>query len=171
MTNTEKLLEEARTAVGSVAPTHRSFYVNLIGLRQLVAEKESSYKCALANLWPPMPLDIGNCRHTVFCAARSSNEFLNLRAALVYLEGLPEAQEAETILAPLVAKVRELEAQLAADELAAGQVAQARQNAIDEAKAKALAEVEARFADPEPEAPAEPAKPFRGKVKLEAATA
>ena len=39
---------------------------------------------------------------------------------------------------------------------------------VETATAAALAEVEARFAEPLPPVPAEPEKVFRGKVKLEA---
>jgi hypothetical protein len=164
---TEQKLEEARTEANNVASHHRSFYVNLIGLRQLVAEKEAAYKCSLANHSAPMPLDIGAGLNNVFCEARGSSEFLNLRAALAYLEGLTEAQEAESILQPLVDRVRELEEQLHAEQAAVAAAAEARRSAIEKATAEALAKIEAQFAEVEPAAPAEPAKPFRGKVKLE----
>jgi hypothetical protein len=171
MTNTEKLLEEAITAANNVAPTIRSYYTNLVGLRELVADKESAYKSSLANHPAPMPLDVQRGLNTVFCEARGSSEFLNLKNALAYLEGLPEAAEAEAILAPLVAKVRELEEQLHAEQAAVAAAAEARRSAIEKATAKAIAEVEARFAEPEPAAPAGPPPLVRGRQKLEAVTA
>jgi hypothetical protein len=167
MTNTETLLEEARTEVNNVSPNYRSLYVHLLGLRQLYQEKEAPYKAALENHPWPLPLELGACINHTFCESRSASEFMNIRAALQYVESLPEAHEAESILRPLADRVRELEQTLHAEQSAIAAAAAAKQAAIEEAKAAALAEVEARFAKPEPAAPAEPAKPFRGKVRLE----
>jgi flagellar biosynthesis/type III secretory pathway protein FliH len=100
-----------------------------------------------------------------------NQEHLTLVNLITLGETLPEFIEADKVLPRLVSEVRDLEAQLQREIDSASRAEQDRRDAIEAARAEALAEIDARFAEPEPEPPTppEPEKPFRGKVTRETA--
>lgn len=165
MSTIEKL-ESARSAVGNVSHTLRAAWTNVHCLREILAQRSNHLAAAFGQHPAPNPLHLGNSTHHSFLTAREvSAEYVSVKMSLDFLENSEDFKEADSVLTPLVAKVRELEAQLQAEEAAESRARQDKLDALAEAEQAALAEVRARFADREPEAsePEPPAPPFRGK--------
>lgn len=164
---TEKALEVARIKVEETPFNLRASYTNVAALKAILAEKERS---ALANFGQhprPNPLDIGNSSGHPFNAASCLMPDYNIiKTAMALLESTDEYREALALIQPRVDDVRRLEAQLDAEVQAVSVAAHARQEKIDAAKAVAIAEIEARFATPEPASALEPASLIRGRQKL-----
>lgn len=171
MTNTQNQLEDARNAVGNVPHHQQSAYCNIMGLRSLYAAQAEKFACMLSSHHEPEPLALGRCLSYTYSSIRESTEFINFSVALAFAEKNPGVQDALTVLEPLVANVRRLEAQVAAEAQAAGIRTAEREAAIAAATEKALAEVAAQFSEPLPPPPAEPPALIRGRQKLETAVA
>ncbi len=167
MTNTQNQLEDARNAVRNVLPHQQSAYCNIMGLRSLYAAQAEKFACMLSSHHEPEPLALGRCLSYIYSSIRESTDFINVSVALEVAEKNPGVQDALTVLEPLVANVRRLEAQLAAEAQAAGIRAAEREAAIAAATEKALAEVAAQFSEPSPPAPAEAPQLIRGRQKLD----
>jgi hypothetical protein len=166
MSDTSKQLEAARQAVADSPHIERAHFVALQSLRGLHDERAKGLRFALENQVNPRPLDMSNCVGDVFRATRNFSEFYDIKSSLDFVLSQPDMVAAESKIIPLVAKVRELEDQLREEEHAASRAKQERLEAQLQAEQAALAEVRAKFADPEPEPEAEaepPAPPFRGK--------
>jgi hypothetical protein len=170
MTTSQKL-QAAREAVSSIPQPLRSAWVSVEALRQVRDEHAAALRFELLTQPNPNPLDIGNCTDRPFHLSTipRNREHLALVNLITLAESLPEFIEADKILRNLVSEVRGLEAKLQQEIDLAARVEQDRRDAIEAARAEALAEIDARFAEPEPPAPAEPEKPFRGKVTRELA--
>lgn len=171
--NTLKQIETAELAVGHVLSNHIAVYVNGLALRKLYDEKLPGFMFNLTTHGAPHPLNISNSTSHIFNYIRSDSamEFLAIKQALEISEASPAFIEAYEILNPLVQEVRRLKAVLAEELAAAGQAAAKLAEAKADAIEKALAAVEAEFAQPEPQAQPEPEPPFRGKVRREAVPA
>jgi CII-binding regulator of phage lambda lysogenization HflD len=160
MSNTAQQLAEAKSAVGNVAHHHRSAWVSSQALRSVLEERARSLTAAFSQHPAPDPLDIGNGTHHAFLTAReAASDYVALRVSLDLLEGTDDFKQGAEIINPLVAKVRDLEAQLQAEEAEASRAIKDRMDALAAAKAEAIAKIEADFAEPAPS----PAPPFRGK--------
>jgi hypothetical protein len=172
MTTSQKL-QSAREAVDSIPQPLRSAWVSVQALRQVRNEHAAALRFELLAHSHPRPLDIGNCMDGPFHLSRvpRNQEHLTLVNLITLGETLPEFIEADKVLPRLVSEVRDLEAQLQREIDSASRAEQDRRDAIEAARAEALAEIDARFAEPEPEPPTppEPEKPFRGKVTRETA--
>jgi predicted RNA-binding Zn ribbon-like protein len=164
MSNTAQQLAEAKSAVGNVSHTLRAAWTNVHCLREILAQRSNHLAAAFSQHPAPNPLHLGNSTHHAFLTAReASSDYVALRVSLDLVESSEDFKQADSILTPLVAKVRELEAQLQAEEAAESRARQDKLNALEAAKAEAIAKIEADFAEPEPEPAPSPAPPFRGK--------
>lgn len=104
---------------------------------------------------------------TIFSIAQSAPgyDFASIAAIITAMEADPEIGDAIAEVSPVMADIAALEVILAAEQHEIAQAEAARREEIEIARAEALAEVEARFAEPEPDELTEPPKPFRGKVR------
>jgi hypothetical protein len=161
--STSQKLEVAIEKISALSQIEKSRYTSITVLRQLHDERASKFLFELETAHA-RPLDLGNCVSGIFSVSQYSTEFFNIKSALDWTLAQPDFVAAESKVGELVADVRRLEAQLAEEELAAGRERQQRADALAKAEQAALAEVRAKFLDPEPEAePEPPAPPFRGK--------
>lgn len=177
MTTLQKL-ELARDACGSAIPFEdRANYVNLVGLRGILAERERSALTALGQHPGPAILDIPNTvSHSYRTALACMEQVLALRAAVDLLESRPEVMASLAKVEPLVAEVRRLEAELERENAEHGERLRVLREAEEIAKAAALAQAEqdpavvaareALEAITKSEAQPEPIKLVRGRQKL-----
>lgn len=168
MTITPEQIEAARQLVGNVPHHLRAAFTGAGILREILADREARVLAGFSQCANPQPLLPGDASSHVYTHAVSAStaEVATLKFSLGLIEGSADYAEAVPVIAPMVAEVHRLEAEHLAQRLVAAEAAAARQAAIEAAKLEALAKVDARFAEPEPSAPAEPAKLFRGRQKL-----
>ena len=167
--STSNQLVEALASLSAIPTPVQNIWVNAQCLKIKADEaKAPIMQHLIGNAGDGDPLNLSRANANLGWAvnAGSTKDFLVAAALYDVVASTDEAIHAESVVAPLVAKIRELEAQLTEEHKIASLAAAARQAALDEARAEALAAVEAQFAIAEPPAPAEPEKPFRGKVKI-----
>lgn len=171
MNITIEQIEAARQLVGNVPHHLRAAFTGAEILREILAEREAKVLAGFSQCANPQPLTPGDATSHIYTHAVSAStaEVATLRFSLGLIEASADYAEAVPVITPLVNEVHRLEAEYLAQRLVAAEAAAARQAAIEAARAEALAKVDARFAEPEPSAPAEPEKPFRGRVTRETA--
>jgi hypothetical protein len=171
---TTQLLENAIVAVGNSLGHHQCIFTNgkALALRVESARLEFMNRIlSTSGEGSPLHIQRGHPEIEVILGLDSAARFLSAKAISEAVTGSPEFIEAAAVLEPLIAEVRHLEAQVAQENEAAGKRAAERESAIAAATAAALAEVEARFAEALPPAPAEAPPLIRGRQKLETALA
>jgi hypothetical protein len=171
---TQKQFEAAVAAVEDVLAHHKAIFTNGKALAGRAETARLGFmNRIMATSGDGHPLDIakGHPEVNTILSLDSARDYLNTKAIAEAVTSSPEFIEAAGILDPLVAEVRRLEAQVAAEAQAAGIRAAERRDAIAAATSAALAAVEAEFAEPSPPAPAEAPPLIRGRQKLENAVA
>ena len=181
MTIKEQQLEAVKHEIGNVLHNTRCAYTNGMALRQLYTEKEKHFLFNLSQHPAAEVLRIPNCvSHMNNLATTSLGSGLGtLKILLDLSEASAEFQEAYSILQPMVDRVAELEAEIQDERNTAGRAAHALAEAIEVARiaaedkvAKDPAVIAARKALEAAQpalvpVPAEPEKPFRGKIRID----
>lgn len=164
--NIQSKIEATKQTVEGVGHHHQCAFVNVRSLQAVRAERVAQMKFQLQHHAAPEVFNISNStlRPLTFACSEEAHAYSAIISTLAIWETSPEFLEAEGIIQPMLDEIAKLEADLAAENVAAGLQAQARRDAIEEATAKALADIAAKFPEPSSEpAPPEPAPPFRGK--------
>jgi hypothetical protein len=142
--DTEKLLDAAQKLIENQPRETRVNYVNLVGLRKIVAEREARFRIALSAHDRPSPLEIGNAIPFTLqeVAAPCVSEFTNLRSCLSLLENCPEHQAAHATIQPLVDEFERLKNQLLDEQRALSEAENAVADAESAARAALLAKID-----------------------------
>ena len=161
--STLQKLDAAREALAWAPYALRAVYVNHTAIDAIYQEKRKALASEILN--HPNPI-VGNGNanlHPVrLLMMPVIHEHASIKSALDFLEATEQWADAVKIVQPLVDEVARLEILLADELQAAARIEQARMDALEAAKAEAVAEIEARFAVAVIPAPATP-ELFRGK--------
>lgn len=163
--NLSEQLEAARQKLDSTDNNQRSLYASGAAIKEHHRQLQKTAVFRLQINILADPLNLSNTTGGVL-GEMQGEVFTNLAKVAALITALDASEDyagAERAIAPIVTEIHNLEAEIAAETHARLTAEGERQDRIDAAKAAALAEVEARFAESEPSAPPEP---FRGKVKL-----
>jgi hypothetical protein len=167
--STSNQLVEALASLSAIPTPVQNIWVNAQCLKIKADEaKASIMQNLIGNAGDGNPLNLSRANANLGWTvnADSTKDFLVAAALYNIVAATDESVHAESVVGPLVAKVRQLESQLAEENAAANLIENDRQAKLEAARAAAIAAVELQFAQPEPPAPAEHEKPFRGKVKI-----
>ncbi len=147
MTTIEKLeseIESIRNQIGELDHNVRSIFVNGVGMRALHEEKQAEFKALLIEHSAPQVLHLGNSlSHTngILQIAEGSR-FVASKILVDLVEAMPEFIAAHATIAPLLAEIARLEAEVAAEVQLRGekqtQLNLAREQALAKAQAAAL---------------------------------
>lgn len=164
MSTTTAKLDNARTALALAGEEQHRDCLKLQAARQLKSDLYNQIIAGLqARLEKKMPDQMSNVSSHINCSTGTS---LAAACSLVAcMESDLAFVTAEEVIAPLLVEIADLEAVIANDQHQARLAENERQAKIDQAKAEAHREIEARYAIPEPPAPAEPAPLIRGRIK------
>ena len=168
MNNIQQLeadLQAARLKLENVPQNLRASFVAVDALRRFVAEESRAVLFDLTTSHPrAIPGDPNSDAH-VFRGAVSGRveKMAALKAAFEVAESAPEHGEAQATVAPLLAAIARIEAELREAIAERDAAEHARRDALEAAKAEAIAALEAEFAKPESTPAPEPPRPFRGR--------